>query len=135
MQFGNVDWLALIVSFVAGYVFSAAWYITLNKPWVAAIGKTEEEVKAGAGPLLYVIAIVGQLIIAYVLMHLMVSLGDVSLSGGLKMAVTLWFGFVLTTMLINHGFQRSTWSHSIIDAGHWLGVFAIQGIVIGLVAS
>ena len=97
MQFGNVDWLALIVSFVAGYVFSAAWYITLNKPWMAAIGKTEEEVKAGAGPLLYVIAIVGQLIIAYVLMHLIVSLGDVSLSGGLKLAVTLWFGFVLTT--------------------------------------
>ena len=108
MQFENVDWLALIVSFVAGYVFSAAWYITLNKPWMAAIGKTEEEVKAGAGPLLYVIAIVGQLIIAYVLMHLMVSLSDVSLSGGLKLVVTLWFGFVLTTMLINHGFQRST---------------------------
>jgi len=68
-------------------------------------------------------------------MNVMVSLGDVSLSGGLKLAVTLWFGFVVTTMLINHGFQRSTWSHSIIDAGHWLGVFAIQGIVIGLVAS
>jgi hypothetical protein len=32
MQFDNVDWLALIVAFVASYVFSAAWYITLNKP-------------------------------------------------------------------------------------------------------
>ena len=75
MQFGNVDWVALIAAFAASYAFSAVFYITLAKPWMAAIGKTEAEIKQGAGPVPYIVAIAGQLIIAYVLMNLMVSLG------------------------------------------------------------
>lgn len=135
MPFGNVDWVALIAAFVACYAFSAVWYISVGKPWMKAIGKTEGDIKAGAGPLPYIVAILGHLIIAYVLMNLMVALGAVSLTGGLTLGVTLWFGFVLTTMLINHRFQQSSWAHSIIDGVHWLGVFAIQGVVIGLLAS
>lgn len=135
MQFGNVDWVALITAFVASYAFSAVWYISLGKPWMKAIGKTEADIKAGAGPLPYIVAVLGHLIIAYVLMNLMLALSVVSLSGGLTLGVTLWFGFVLTTMLINHRFQQSSWAHSIIDGAHWLGVFAIQGVLIGLLAG
>ncbi|MBT5571211.1 MAG: DUF1761 domain-containing protein [Alphaproteobacteria bacterium] len=135
MPFGQVDWIALIAAFVASYAFSAAYYITLSKPWMAAIGKTEAEVQAGAGPVAYVVAILGQLIIAYVLMNLMISLGMVSLGGGVTLAVTLWIGFVATTMLINHRFQGASWSHSIIDGAHWLAILLIQGIVIGLLAG
>jgi hypothetical protein len=135
VQFGNVDWVALIAAFAASYAFSAVFYITLAKPWMAAIGKTEAEIKQGAGPVPYIVAIAGQLIIANVLMNLMVSLGAVSLSGGLTLGVTLWFGLVLTTMMINHRFQNSSWAHSIIDGAHWLGVFAIQGVVIGLLSE
>lgn len=132
MQFGQVDWIALIAAFVAGYAFSAVYYISLAKPWMAAIGKTEEEVKAGAGPLPYVVAIAGQLIIAYVLMHLMLSLNMVSLGGGVVLAITLWIGFVMTTMAINHRFQGASWSHTMIDGAHWLAILVIQGIVIAL---
>ena len=132
MQFGNVDWIALGVAFVASYVFSAVFYIALAKPWMAAIGKTEEEVKAGAGPLPYAVAIVGQVVIAYVLMNLMVALGVLSPVGGVTLAVTLWIGLVMTTMAINHRFQGASWSHTVIDGAHWLGVLVIQAIAISL---
>lgn len=132
MQFGQVDWIALIAAFVAGYAFSAVYYITLAKPWMAAIGKTEAEVRAGAGPLPYVVAVAGHLIIAYVLMHLMLSLNMMSLGGGVVLAITLWIGFVMTTMTINHRFQGASGPHTLIDGAHWLAVLVIQGIVIAL---
>lgn len=133
MQFGQVDWIALIAAFAAGYAFSAVFYITLAKPWMAAVGKTEAEIKAGAGPLPYVIAIAGQLVIAYVLMHLMLSLNMMSLGGGVALAITLWIGLVMTTMTINHRFQGASWSHTLIDGAHWLAILVIQAIVIVLV--
>ncbi|MBO6783388.1 MAG: DUF1761 domain-containing protein [Alphaproteobacteria bacterium] len=131
MIFGNIDWVALVVAFAAGYAFSAAYYIALARPWMAAIGKTEEEIRAGAGPVPYIVAIVGQFVIAYVMMNLMFALDMLSPGDGVTLAVTLWIGLVMTTMAINHRFQQASWSHTVIDGVHWLGVLVIQGIAIG----
>lgn len=135
MAFGNIDWVALIVAFVASYAFSAIYYISLAGPWMAAIGKTKDELKSGGGAAAYVIAIAGQITIAYTLSVLAVSLEMVSIGGALTVALSVWIAFVMTTMLINHRFQLASWSHSIIDGAHWLGVFAIQAIAIGLIAG
>ncbi|MDA0784921.1 MAG: DUF1761 domain-containing protein [Proteobacteria bacterium] len=135
MAFGNIDWIALVAAFVASYAFSAGYYITLAKPWMAAIGKTEAEIKAGASPVAYVVAIVGHVLIAYMLSVLMVTLDAGSVAGGFSIALPMWLAFVVSTMTINHRFQKSSWAHTIIDGGHWLGVFAIQAVVIGLVAG
>ena len=40
--------------------------------------------------------------------------------------------FVATTLVVNHGYQRSKASLMLIDGAHWLGVLLIQGAVIGL---
>tara|TARA_R110002110_G_scaffold395138_2_gene609620 strand:- start:114286 stop:114693 length:408 start_codon:yes stop_codon:yes gene_type:complete len=135
MAFGNIDWIALIGAVAASYVFSAAYYISLAKPWRTAVGKTEAELKAGTSPVAYVIAIAGHTLIAYMLSVLMVTLDMGSVAGGLSIALPMWLAFVMTTMTINHRFQQSSWSHTVIDGGHWLGVFAIQAVVIGLVAG
>jgi uncharacterized protein (DUF983 family) len=108
VQFGQVEWIALIAAFVTSYAFSAAFYLTLTKPWLAAIGKTKEQVQAEGGPVAYVVAILGQLVIAYVLMNLMASLGVASVGGAVALAVSLWLGFIVTTMLINHRFQGAS---------------------------
>lgn len=135
MGFGNIDWIALIGAVVASYVFSAAYYISLAKPWQAAIGKTEDELKAGTSPVAYVIAIAGHTLIAYMLSVLMVTLDMGSVAGGLSIALPMWLAFVISTMTINHRFQQSSWSHTIIDGAHWLGVFAIQAVAIGIIAG
>lgn len=135
MAFGNIDWIALVAAFVASYAFSAAYYIALAKPWLAAIGKTEAELKAGGSPVAYVIAVIGHVFIAYMLSVLMVSLAVGSVAGGVTIALSMWVAFVISTMTINHRFQQSTWSHTILDGAHWLGVFVIQAVVIGLVAG
>jgi len=44
----------------------------------------------------------------------------------------VWAGFIAAPMIVNHRFQGSPWMLTLIDAGHWLGVLIVMGLVIGL---
>ncbi|NIA70675.1 DUF1761 domain-containing protein [Pelagibius litoralis] len=134
MEFTGINYLAVVAAMVASYVFGSVYYMSLAKPWMAALGKTEEEVKAGAGPSVYVITAIAQLVMAFMLAGIMGHLGSVGMgaAGGLTTAFFVWLGFVATTLVVNHGFQGAKRSLTVIDGAHWLGVLLVQGLVIGL---
>jgi len=69
MTFAGMNWLAILIATIAGFAFGAAYYISLSKPWLAAIGKTKEEISAeGKGsPLPFIISIVALAVMAVVL--------------------------------------------------------------------
>ncbi len=64
MLFTGINYIAVVVAGVASFAFGAVYYMTLSKPWMAAIGKTEEQVKSESSPVVYVTAIVAQLVMA-----------------------------------------------------------------------
>lgn len=129
MAFTGIDYLAVVVAAVAAYIFGSVWYMTLAKPWLAAVGFTDPPKPA---PAPFIIAFVAQLVIAYFLAGLIGHLGDVTVWRSVVTAFFVWLPFVLGTMIVNHRFQGSSWNLTFIDGGHWLGVFLVMGIVIGL---
>lgn len=136
MEFAGLNYLGIVVAAVASFAFGSVYYMTLSKKWLAALGKTEEQVKADGGmkPAVFVVTAVAQLVMAWVLAGVMGHLGpgQVTPLNGLISGAFIWFGFVLTTQLINHGYQGAKKSLTVIDCGHWLGVLLVQGLVIGL---
>jgi hypothetical protein len=52
---------------------------------------------------------------------------------GIITAAFCWFGFVITTMLVNNSFARRDWRLLWIDGGHWLLVLVLMGAVIGAI--
>lgn len=135
MAFAGLNYWAILVAAAASFLFGGVWYGMLSKPWMAALGKTEAEIKAGRPlPLLFGITIVAQLVMAWVLAGVIGHLGpgQVTVRNSLISALFIWLGFVATTLAVNHGYQGSRWSLTAIDGGHWLGVLLIQGAVIGL---
>jgi hypothetical protein len=46
-------------------------------------------------------------------------------------ALFIWGGFVLTTVLVNNAFSGRSYMLTAIDAGHWLAVLLLMGVVIG----
>ncbi len=58
--------------------------------------------------------------------------GEVTLSNAVLVAVHLWLGFVITTLIMNHRYEGMSWRLTLIDGLHILGVLVIQGVVIGL---
>ncbi len=135
MAFAGLNFWAIAAAAAASFLFGGVWYGLLAKPWMAALGKSEADIKAGRPmPLLFGITIVAQLIMAWVLAGILGHLGSnqVTVRNGLISALFIWVGFVVTTLAVNHGYQGSKWSLTAIDGGHWLGVLLIQGSIIGL---
>lgn len=128
---GSIDWLGVLSAGIAGYVFGAVYYTVLGTQWMAALGTTKEEIENRKSPAPFVIAAIGQFVLAVTLSILA---GAESGTGPmLALALLLWIGIVMTTMTINHSFQGNKPALTIIDGLHWLGVLMLQSVVLSLV--
>ena len=132
MDFAAINYIAVVVAAVASFVFGSLYYMAVAKPWQSALGKTEAEIKRNMTPVPFAVAALAQLVMAYVLAAVVCSLAEVTPETGLYAGFMMWFGFVLTTMAVNHGFQGAKRSLTVIDGIHWLAVLLVQGLVIGV---
>jgi Protein of unknown function (DUF1761) len=137
MTFSGVNYLAVVIAAGAAWLASAAWYMSLSRHYVAALGKTPEQMAEGRkkpGAFLpFVYAFVANIIIAWMLAGVLAHLGtgQVTLRNGIISAAFLWFGFVLTTMAVNYSFSGRDRRLLLIDAGNWLLVLLVIGAIIG----
>ena len=135
MTFAGINYLAILLAAVAGWVAGAIWYMTLAKPWMAAVGITEEQIAASksrpGGWLPFVLAFIACVVMAWVLAGLIGHLGRVTVRNGVISGAFCWFGFVITAMLVNYSFARRGWRLLLIDGAHWLVVLALMGAIIG----
>ena len=133
MESNIVIWWSIPLAAVLGFAFGAAYYGVLGRRWMAALGKTEDEVKPEASQ--FVIAFIAELIMAVIVAYMAVYvLNDpISPFAGAGVAALLWLGLVATTIMVNHRYGGQSWNLTIIDAGHWFGVLIVMGLVVGLV--
>jgi hypothetical protein len=139
MAFAQVNFVSIVIAAVAAWIFGAVYYGALGKIWVEAQGKTleafkqEQAAKVGslAGTVPFLLTFVAELVIAYALYGLLLHIGQFTIRAGLVSAAFCWFGFVLTTIAVNNAFSGRRWLLTAIDAGGWLGAFAIIGATIG----
>ncbi len=135
--FAGLNPLMFPVAAIASFMFGGAWYGFLSKQWMAAAKLTEADIKkkGGSSPASLVITFVAELFMAWLLAGLLLHMAKAGLPGsvknGLITALFIWAGFILTTLIVNHRFQQQSWALTFIDAGHWLGVLAIQGAILG----
>ena len=138
MAFLTVNWLSIVIAAVAAWIFGGVYYTALSKPWLAAQGKSLEQCKleqAGKSGLAkatpFLLAIVGELIMAWALYGILVHLNAFTIRGGLIAGVLSWFGFVLTTMTVNNAFCGRKPMLTVIDGVAWLGALVIIGAIVG----
>jgi len=97
----NVNYWAVLVAGVVYFVLGGLWYSPLlfAKPWMAALGKTEEQIRQQGGAIgAYAISFIGSLISAFVLAMFVRMQAPASLQTGLTTGFFVWFGFVATTV-------------------------------------
>ena len=131
MEFAGVNYIAVAVATVAGYAFGSVYYMLLGDAWMSALGKTKEEMKPSPGP--FIAAFICQGVMAFVLAGLIGHLGNegYTIVNGIISGAFCWFGFVVTSIIVNHGFQGASLKLTVIDSAHWLGVLVIMGAIIG----
>lgn len=137
MAFAGTNYLAIVIAAIVSYGFGAVYYGVLGKAWMAALGRSADELKANVGVAPFVIAFVALLVMATVLAGVLGHLGpgQVTLRNGIVSALFVWTGFVATTLAVNHAFQGAKATLTLIDGVHWLGVLALQGGIIGAMGT
>jgi hypothetical protein len=77
----------------------------------------------------FIYAFVANIIIAWMLAGLLAHLGagQVTLRNSVVSAAFLWFGFILTTMIVNYSLASRDKRLLLIDAGNWLVVLVVIG--------
>ncbi|HTR83559.1 MAG TPA: DUF1761 domain-containing protein [Reyranella sp.] len=129
MTFAGLNLLAILVAAVAAYAWGAAYYMTLSKQWLAAVGRVEPN----KSPTPFIISFVALVVMSWVLAGLVGHLGpgQVTIKNGIISALFVWVGFIVTTVFVNNAYPGRKYMLSIIDSIHWLGALVIQGAVIG----
>jgi hypothetical protein len=139
MTFAGINYLAILIAAILGWLAGALWYGVLGKAWVEAQGRTMEEFKAQqaamvgklAGQLPFILALAANLVMAWVLAGMVGHLGSVTIRSAVISALFAWVGFVATTIVVNYSFGGRSYALAAIDAGHWLIVLVLMGVVIG----
>jgi len=135
---GHVNILSVVIAAVAAWIFGAIYYTALGKAWIAAQGKTAESCKAEFAAksgltkfVPFILSFVGALITGVVIYGILTHSGLWSWHAGMVTGAFCWFGFVLTTVVINNAYAGRKVMLSVIDAGHWLGALLIIGGLVG----
>jgi len=136
MRFAGIDYWAVFLAAIAGYIVGALWYWTLGKSWMTALGLTEDMIKGKdkkPSPLPFVLAFVADLVMAWVLAGLIghLGIGQVTIKNGVISGAFVWLGFVITTLAVNNSFAMRKPILIAIDGGHWLAVLLVMGAIIG----
>jgi len=122
-------WIASIVFFVLG----AIWYSVMAARWVAAIGKTMDQLsrEQGTSPLPYVVGFVAILVMCYTLAWLIQRLQAATFAGGMVLGAAIGVGFVAANLALNYGFEWRSVSLWLINAVYATVGLGIAGAIIG----
>ena len=98
MNFAGMNILAIGLAAVAGFAFGAVYYMSLSRQWLAAIGKTKEEISGKRSIAPFITSFVALVVMAWVLAGTLGHLGpgQVTLKNGVISALFVWVGFVAT---------------------------------------
>jgi hypothetical protein len=129
MTFAGLNFLAILIAAVAAFAWGAAYYMTLSKQWLAAVGRIEPN----RSPTPFIISFIALVVMSWVMAGTLGHLGpgQVTLKNGIISGLFMWVGFIATTVFVNNAYPGRKYSLSVIDSIHWLGVVVIEGAVIG----
>jgi hypothetical protein len=130
----TINYLAVLIAAVAAMFLGMFWYspMLFGKTWMAALGKTEEEIKKGSTGPIYVINTVANLILAYVLAWATRYAGAVNAIDGAKVGIWVWLGFVVTTLLPVYLFEMRPIKVYFIYIVYQLISFIVMGIILAI---
>ena len=99
----EIHWLPVLVAAVAQFLLGAIWYspILFGNAWMAAIGKTKEQIEKEFHPGKLVVAFIGS-VVAAVVLAIFISVGGVnSLTYGALLGLLAGVGFALSKGIVN----------------------------------
>jgi hypothetical protein len=128
----HFNFLAVLVSALILWMLGAAWYSPplFAKPWMAALGITPVpgQKKGLLGGM--IASFVGDLILAFVLAHIIVWSHANAIGRGIFVGVLVWFGFFVAPNFPQGIYEGRPFKLFAINNGYWLvGLIIVGGLL------
>jgi len=132
----DVNWLAVVVSALVGFAVSFVWWGPLfGKQWLKLVGFSQAQAKKmhkqGMGKKI-VIAIIAQIIMAWVLAMIISSMGLVGIGQAVLLAFHIWIGFVATVGVGIVLWEGKPWGLFWLNTLGWLVTIVVMAVVLGM---
>lgn len=126
-----MEYINVLAAGVVTWIFGAIWYMSIAKQWMAATGLTEEDVNQKE-PLPYVVSLIGAILVAGMMRHILSGTGIDSVGKGLLTGLGLGV-FVVSPWIVNNVLystrdRRLIW----MDCGYPVIGMGIMGVVLTL---
>lgn len=133
MDFGSINWLAVVVCVVVSMVSGSLWFNpnTFYPAWWKAIGRSENDQPGMQNMGMVWGGTILSSFVQVVSVALMINvMGSMTAGSGAMAGFMLWFGFVAATSLTNKLFagQLQAW---VYEAGNHLVNFLLFGAILG----
>jgi len=129
----ELNYWAILVGAASNMFIGYVWYArpVFGNAWMKLIGKTEEDLKARAGPAMGVMVVLA-LVTSYVMAHFVDYTNAVNFFDGMVTGLWLWLGFVFTEMVSTNLFAQRPFKLSVVTSGYQLVGLSVMG---GIVAA
>lgn len=126
--------LSVIAAAVASWVFGAAYYMALAKPWTEAAGIEVDDKgrPVNDSPLPYIISMIVMLVVAGMMRHSFAMAGIDTLAKGVVAGLGIGAFFISPWIFLNGAYGGRPAKLGLIDAGYATGGAAIMGLVLTL---
>lgn len=135
-----INYLAVLVATVASMALGFAWYGPLfGQQWMALSGMTPEKIAAskekGMGKM-YAIALLGSLVMSYVLAHSLVfASAYMNVSGfaaGVQVGFWNWLGFIAPVTMGSVLWEGKSWRLWAINNGYFFISLLAMGVILAV---
>ena len=123
--------LAVLLAAAGGFATGAVWYTVLARPWMHAVNKTEDAVKASQTPFTFAVGFLAALLTAGMMRHVFAASGVDGVGAGLLSGFGIGAFMAAPWILTNYAFAdrpRTLW---LIDGGYAAAACTIIGGVLG----
>jgi MFS family permease len=120
----------ILVAALVQWLLGAFWYgVIFKKSWKKLLGQTEGE-KPKNSVFAMAMFFVANLVLAYVLAHILSWAGARTLSAGFKLGVICWLGFMAPPLFAQHVFEGRRVNLFAINAAYWILAMGIGGAIL-----
>jgi hypothetical protein len=126
----HVNWLAVLAAAAASFVLGGAWYSGLfAKPWQAAAGVSDEQMRGGNKPAMFSVAFLLALVQSAVFAMFLGP--NVTLMFGIGAGFAAGLGWVATGLAMTYVFEKRSVTLGLINGGYATLQFTLIGAILG----
>lgn len=129
----KTNYLAVVVAAIAYWILGAVWFgLVFGKPWMALEHITEDQARNMPNPWLpYVISILLNLLIAFVLAQLIAWRSATTAARGAALGIFVWIGFVGPIVYTTYMYEMRPHALFAINEFYPLVGLCLMGAILG----